>query len=1208
VAVIVALVAGSLTLAGGVANASSITFTVNDGGDGNDANVGDGVCATSTGTCTLRAAIEEANAGGGPHTIAFALPTTGSNPATITVTTQLPDVVRPLIIDGTTQAGGIKPAVVNGSGVTGTVGLFVNDATGTSTIRELDIEGFGVGVELASGGNTVIGDRIGGGSGTGIYIAGGSNSNRILGNYVGTLDGVTADANGSGIEVLGNDNIIGGSVAGQGNLLSGNTNDGIFIGPGAVNVTGNVVEGNLVGTRSDGQRSLPNGNGIVIQGGGPQQPAASNNSIGPGNVISGNIADGLILVNSMTTANTVTGNFIGTDPSGGFAVRNGADGVFIDNAPSNTIGGTTASAANLISGNGNSGVEIAGASSAQNLVEGNFIGTDVNGAGAVGNLNGGVYIDGGAPDNSIGGAEPGAGNVISGNAGDGVTFTDNGTTGNQLLGNVIGTNLAGTVSVPNSHGVFVFAASEVVGAPGAGNLISGNLENGIFMSGSTGVNEVIQANKIGTNGAGTGALPNGADGILVTQSSGDTIGGTTIGAGNLISGNTGTGIEFFQSGSNSVTGNMIGTSGDGATAVPNAVGILINNSASDTVGGTAPGAGNLISGNTGDGVHITGAQSVSDIVLGNLIGTDRTGTASIGNGNGVEVEGGAGQAAIGGVAAGSGNVISANFNGVVLSSSTAVGQNLVQGNEIGTSLGGAAALGNNLFGVFVNGSPNNTIGGTTTAARNVISGNGTGVRITTNGASGNVVEGNFVGTDATGTKPLGNVNEGIFLDNAPNNIFGGTLAGSGNVVSANGASGIRLLDTQATGNKIQGNDIGTDASGTKPLANAGNGVFIVNASSNTVGSAKRNVIAFNGGDGVLVQSGVGNLISRNSISGNVTGGISLGTGANNNQSAPVLLDGESGSNGTVISGTLASAPLTTYTIELFSNAVCDSSGSGQGRTFLGAATATTDGSGNATFIATVAKELRGGTPVTSTATDPGMDTSQFSACLSAQGPSTVYIRDAVVTQPKSGTATARFLVTLSPASAQTVTVHYATSDGTALAGTDYASQLGVVTFAAGQTAATIGVTIDADAASSPNESFFVNLSSPTGSVIGDTKALGTIVNGGPVPRPSLYITNATVVDGGSVNARVTVTLSGRTAKSVTVGYSTSNGAAIAGTDFVAKSGTLTFAPGQTSLTINIAILDDTVVEGTEDFVVNLAAPTNATLGDGTATVTILDDD
>src|SRR6202023_1809217 len=107
------------------------------------------------------------------------------------------------------------------------------------------------------------------------------------------------------------------------------------------------------------------------------------------------------------------------------------------------------SPANLISGNGNSGVEIAGASSAQNLVEGNFIGTDVNGAGAVGNRNGGVYIDGGAPDNSIGGAERGAGNVISGNAGDGVTFTDSATIGNQLLGNLIGTNAAGTASVPN---------------------------------------------------------------------------------------------------------------------------------------------------------------------------------------------------------------------------------------------------------------------------------------------------------------------------------------------------------------------------------------------------------------------------------------------------------------------------------------------------------------------------------------------------------------------------------------------------------------------------------------------------------------------------------------------------------------------------------------------------------------------------------------
>ena len=1207
--VALALAASTLFASVSVAQAATTTFTVNSNGDQSDATPGDGVCATAAATCTLRAAIQEANADAGVQRIAFNLPNSGVKPYSIVVATSLPDVTDPVVIDGTTQPNGGVPTIVTSLPSSLENGLTIDALVAGNSVRGLDIENFALGYGLAvlSDRNTIAGNDFAGNA-DGVYLGG--NANRLVGNGIGTLDGTTAFGNSAdGVVVTGSNNIIGGTLAGNGNVISGNSGVGILIGPGTSNVTGNVVEGNLIGTTANGARALPNaGAGILLESGDPTQPSASSNTIGPGNLISGNTGAGVEIANSMATANTVEGNEIGTDSSGAFALANGGDGVFIVGAPGNTIGGINAAASNVISGNANSGVEIRGAAANSNLIEGNLIGTDATGMTTLGNSNGGVYVDGGAPSNTIGGSAAGAGNVISGNAGDGVTFSDSGTTGNQVLGNKIGTNAAGTAALPNSHGLFVFAGDEVVGAPGAGNLISGNAELGIFVSGSDGINTLIQANRIGTDSAGNSPLPNGRDGILLSASSGNTIGGTSSGDGNLISGNAGDGVNIIDSTTTTLRGNIIGTNVGGSTALANGGdGIVISDSPTNTVGGTAGGAGNLISGNAHDGVHILNTASTGDHVLGNKIGTDQTGSLSVGNGaNGVEVAGGASQATIGGATAGAGNVISANADGVTLGTGTTT--TVVQGNRIGTDLGGTKALGNTFFGVFLSDAPGNTIGGTTAGARNLISGNGTGVRISGNAASGNFVEGNYIGTNLTGTRKVGNVNEGIFLDNAPNNTFGGTAAGAGNVVSGNGASGIRLLDTGATGNRILGNKIGTNAAGTTALANVSHGVFINNASSNTVGGATANIIDFNGGDGVFVESGTGNLISRNSISANVGLGIGLGAGANDDQSAPVLRAAQSASNGTVISGTLSSGASKKYTIELFSNPACDPSGFGEGKTFLGSTVVTTDASGHAHFTKTVATVVLGGQVVTATAIAKGGDTSQFSACVTAVGASTVYIQDATVNQPKSGTTNATFTVTLSPASAQTVTVNYATAPGTATAGVDYTTESGTVSFAAGQTTATISIPVLAAAATEPNQTFFVNLSGAAHAAIGDAQALGTIVDGGTPPPPALYITNTTVIEGGTVNAVFTVTLSPSSAQTVTVNYATVAGTAAAGTDYTSESGTLTFTAGQTTKTISVPILDDSLAEATETFAVTLSAPANATLGDNSGAGIILNDD
>ena len=310
--------------------------------------------------------------------------------------------------------------------------------------------------------------------------------------------------------------------------------------------------------------------------------------------------------------------------------------------------------------------------------------------------------------------------------------------------------------------------------------------------------------------------------------------------------------------SDRVEADFLGTDPTGTIARGNGVGVL-GGSFSDTIGGTAAGVGNLIAGNRYDGVKIATAtfsvwrpdnpyavaEAGSDMIQGNLIGTDVSGTRALGNGgsgvyltdNGFDVM--------------AGNVISGNagpgitatpnsayslINGQLVQHSQAQG-NSIQGNEIGTDRSGVVKLGNGGAGVALLGAPSNTVGGPTVAAANVISANlaggitisgaasgivvqgnvinsnvGAGVRIDGAGATGNLVLGNFIGTDATGTRALPNTNDGVYLT-APGNTVGGTAAGAANVLSGNLGRGVRI---NSNDNVVQGNRIGTDLSGTRP--------------------------------------------------------------------------------------------------------------------------------------------------------------------------------------------------------------------------------------------------------------------------------------------------------------------------------------------------------------------------------------------------------
>ena len=380
--------------------------------------------------------------------------------------------------------------------------------------------------------------------------------------------------------------------------------------------------------------------------------------------------------------NTVAGNIIGLDATGSTSIAN-ANGVTISNGTNNTIGGTTVASRNIISGNTSEGVRITGASSANNIISGNYIGTDATGSVGVGNLYG-VSIASNVGMNTIGGSSAGAGNVISGNTSFGVNLFANSQT---VQGNLIGLNASGNAAIANDAGIVVNSSTNLIGGSSAfsRNVISGNTGNGIVLSVG---NNTVQGNYIGTNSAGTSAVAN-QTGISVTSSN-NQVGGTSAGARNVISGNTNEGVYVIGS-SNSVLGNYIGVNAAGDSAIANLYGISLNGGSNNVIGGTTSSSRNIISGNSVFGINVAGT-SASNIIQGNFIGTDYTGNISIGNSHGIYLQTGSNLGStIGGTAVGAGNVISGNTAiGILVDGSNHV----IQGNFIGTNAAGTSAIAN----------------------------------------------------------------------------------------------------------------------------------------------------------------------------------------------------------------------------------------------------------------------------------------------------------------------------------------------------------------------------------------------------------------------------------------------------------------------------------------------------------------------------------
>ncbi|RJS02619.1 autotransporter outer membrane beta-barrel domain-containing protein [Xanthomonas sp. CFBP 7698] len=220
------------------------------------------------------------------------------------------------------------------------------------------------------------------------------------------------------------------------------------------------------------------------------------------------------------------------------------------------------------------------------------------------------------------------------------------------------------------------------------------------------------------------------------------------------------------------------------------------------------------------------------------------------------------------------------------------------------------------------------------------------------------------------------------------------------------------------------------------------------------------------------------------------------------------------------------------------------------------------------------------------------------------------INDVSVNEGNAGTTTATFTVSLSqPAGAGGVSFDISTADGTANAGSDYvASSLSGQTIPAGSSSATFSVLVNGDSLNEPDETYFVNISNVTGANVADAQGLGTIVNDDTAP--ALSIDDVSVIEGnsGTTTATFTVSLSTASGQTVTVNYATADGTATAGSDYAARSGTLSFAPGTTTQTVAISVNGDLSVEPNETYRVVLSSATNATIARATGTGTINNDD
>jgi CSLREA domain-containing protein len=370
--------------------------------------------------------------------------------------------------------------------------------------------------------------------------------------------------------------------------------------------------------------------------------------------------------------------------------------------------------------------------------------------------------------------------------------------------------------------------------------------------------------------------------------------------------------------------------------------------------------------------------SSGNAIEGNFLATDPSGTAFLGAYN-IVVEVNNADNRIGGTTPAARNVIAATTTALFVSREGSV----IQGNYIGVDAAGTHALqspqGND--GIQLCCSASNTlIGGTQAGAGNVILGTNVGIDVRTKSANV-TIQGNYIGTDASGSVGLGGFLgiSGSFT--SPNLVIGGSAPLAGNVISGN-AVGIEFFSV-ADGLVIQGNKIGTDASGSLPVSNSSAGIEGFGTPDPVqiggTGAGEGNTIAFNCGAGVELHGAAWTVLG-NAIWSNRGAGIDTSLPAFGGPATPAITSLSIAAGSATVSGTLDADASTVYRIEFFGNVVCDASGNGEGRSFLGSTDVATDAAGHADFGPLDFPTPDGEPVVTATATDPDGLTSAFSVC------------------------------------------------------------------------------------------------------------------------------------------------------------------------------------------------------------------------------------
>ncbi|WP_189688244.1 cadherin domain-containing protein, partial [Pseudorhodoferax aquiterrae] len=764
----------------------------------------------------------------------------GTGVHTITLSSELPDILRPVVINGTTDdsfaANSSRPAIVlqgNGSGSSWN-GLDFGTGSGGSTVRGLVIRGFDAGIRLQAG----------------------SSGNTIAGNYLGPLqaDGSYTSAASAqvtwGVLVESANNTIGGTTAADRNVIAGAQATGANIGLQLATATGNRIVGNYLGTNAGGTPLGLGGEGVYIRSG------ASNNQVGgtgagEGNLIAGSGLSGVSVFTGAGTGNAILGNSIHS---------NGSLGINLDAA------GVTAN---------DTGDADTGANNLQNFPVLTLART--NGAGS-------FEISG----------------TINSTANTYIRIELFASTANDGSGYGEGQTYLGFVNVlTNGSGNASFSTT-ISATVAAGAFISATATRSVAGYGSFSDTSEFAKSIVAVSST---------QAVLVVDTAADSVDGDTTSISTLLA----------------------SKGADGFISLREAL-LAINN----TPAGSLPTLVNF--GISGTGVHTITLGSALPTISRPVVINATTDDSFAANGNrpaivlqgngsgstwfGLEFQSGSGGSTVRGL-------VIRGFNAAIYLRAGSDGNTIV-GNYIGALQADgtytSATSAQTTWGVEVE-SANNTIGGTTAADRNVISGMlnaGAGVSLETTGATGNRVIGNYLGTNASGT-PLGVGAEGVITRvGAFNNMIGGTAAGEGNLIAGSALRGVWVTPSSGAGNAILGNSIYSNASLGIDLGNAG-------VTANDTGDAD--------------------------------------TGPNNLQNFPVLtLARTNGAGNFEISGTINSTANTYLRIELFANTANDPTGYGEGQTYLGFVNVLTDGSGNASFSTTLSVTVAAGAFISATAT------------------------------------------------------------------------------------------------------------------------------------------------------------------------------------------------------------------------------------------------